>query len=945
MTQPSSSMTQVLDSLSQQSASEVVATLRQSGPIAEILGKLAEECERAAISDLSRSLSLTQALVSTCDVAGECRARARRARAQALAYSNRFAEAEDVLAEGISLAMSAGEVVEAAQCRLMSLHALARQGKLDQAIAIGDAARSAFVAAGELLHAARADINVGVALRMQDKPSEAIIRFDRARPDISHVPMILAQVQSNRAEALLDLQLFEDARSAFAESLRAFEVAGAGRAAAIVEGNLADLCGRQGRLDEALEHFERARRRFGEADSPGDVARLEVERAETLLQLGAPQDAERALREALLELEPRGMALETARARASLGRALLSQKKYIQAGVELGSARTGFDSLKHPTGVIRVRILLARALLGSGDLAAATGLIEEISRRSDLRSMEQAETAALSAAALMQSGLPGEAVAQIHKALEIAQQVGLPVLVAELQQLAAWIHERAGNRQGAIESLELAMNAIERVRSGLRGEQYRAVFSGAFSDVYEQYTRLWLDGGGSNERAIEVIERGRGRALHDIFNAGAGFSEFSSLSGDDAKLLQQRQALHTQIAALHHSLEYSSGRSPSTFAACSSPDLENQLRDVEFRLAATRRFAGEFSRPPSATEIIHSVPTHKTLIEYFWDGPDISACVVHDGELEIVRSLCSHNEIRDRMSSLALQIAMATSRGLPAGDKGIQLASRANVELARMGELLLVPLIKFVKGAKELAIIADDVLASVPFQCLSIGETSMLDIADVVAAPSASALAELSRRAVGTGPSVAIGVSDADAPRAEEETLAIAQTISAERVLVGKDATVERVKIALQGASNIHIASHARFVAQSPMQSALKLSDGWLTARDIYGIELRGGTVMLSACNSGRAGVSPAGRELLGLVRAFMAAGSRSLVLSRWQLHDQTALELLTLLYSIWYSKSVSGSGPQHSLRLAQQQLRQYSPHVAAWGSLYVVGAWSEEHI
>lgn len=943
MTLPTSSVSQALESLAQQSAHEVVASLRQTGPIAEILTKLAEECERAAISDLSRALALTQALVTTCDAAQECRARARRARAQALAYSNRFVEAEEILAEGIALALNAGELVEAAQCRLMSLHALARQGKFEKAIAIGDVARAAFVEAGETLHAARADINVGVTLRMQDKPAEAIARFDRARPGIAHVPMILAQLQSNRAEALLDLQLFEEARTAFAESLRAFEVAGARRAAAIVEGNLADLCGRQGRLDEALDHFERARRRFGEADSPGDAARLEVERAEALLQLGAAQDAERALRDALLELEPRGMALEAARARAALGRALLSQKKYIQAGIELGSARTGFDSLMHPTGVVRVRILLARALLGSDELDAARALIEEIASRTDLRPVELGEIAALSAVVFMRSGLPADSIAQIGAAITIARQVGLPVLLAELQQLAAWIHEQAGDRHSAIESLELAMDSIERVRSGLRGEQYRAVFSGAFSDVYEQFTRLWLDGGGSSERAIEVIERGRGRALHDIFNSGAGFSEFSSLSDDDSRLLHLRQALHTRIAALHHSLEHSRPHKLPDSALPSTQELENQLRDVEYRLAATRKFAGEFARPPTAAEIIHSVPAHGALVEYFWDGPDISACVVHNGNVEIVRSLCSQCDVRERMGALRLQISIATSRGIPQGEKGALLAHRANVELSRMGTLLLAPLQRYLTGAAEVAIIADDFLASVPFQCLVVNEASMLDIADVITAPSASTLAELSRRSIETGPGVVVGFSDADAPRAEEESLAIAQTMSAQRILVGKDATVARVKSALQGASNVHIASHARFVPQSPMQSALKLSDGWLTARDIYDIELRGGTVMLSACNSGRAGVSP-GHELLGLVRAFMAAGSRSLVMSLWHLHDQTALDLLTSLYNLWYSQDADVNGPQHSLRLSQQQLRHKSPHVAAWGPLHVVGAWSRTH-
>jgi tetratricopeptide (TPR) repeat protein len=340
-------MSAILDRLAQQPAAEFVHALRTQGPIAESLTRLAEECEKAVISDLARAMSLTQALVATADAAGECRARARRARAQALAYSNRFSDAFDTLAEGILFAERAGESLEAAQCRLMSLHALARQGRFDEAIAMGEAAREAFVSAGESFHAARADINLGVTLRMKDDPAAALMRFDRALEHVKSVPMVFAQTLSNRAEALLDLHRFEEAGHSFARSLETLEQAGAQRAAAIVEGNLADLCGRQGRLDEALEHFEKARKRFGDADSPGDAARLEVERAETLIQLGALVDAERALLTALGELEPRGMAFEAARARAALGRVLLAQRRFLEAGVELSALLRPDDGGQH----------------------------------------------------------------------------------------------------------------------------------------------------------------------------------------------------------------------------------------------------------------------------------------------------------------------------------------------------------------------------------------------------------------------------------------------------------------------------------------------------------------------------------------------------------------------------------------------------------------------
>jgi CHAT domain-containing protein len=268
------------------------------------------------------------------------------------------------------------------------------------------------------------------------------------------------------------------------------------------------------------------------------------------------------------------------------------------------------------------------------------------------------------------------------------------------------------------------------------------------------------------------------------------------------------------------------------------------------------------------------------------------------------------------------------------------LAARAQKELVRLGELLLAPLWDLCSGAGELGVVADDFLAGVPFQSLEVNGTNLIDLASVTACPSAAVLGELSRRPDASGRTVVVGVADANAPLAEAECMRIAEIIRPTELLIGKDATVARVKEALRGATLVHIASHATFNAISPMQSALRLADGWLTSREVYGIELGGGTVVLSACDSGRTGVTP-GRELLGLVRSFMGAGAKHLVLSQWLLHDETAATLLAEMYGVWYRWSGGKGGPHESLRHAQRVVRSSYPHVAAWGPLHVVGGWS----
>ncbi len=882
---------------------EALAALRAAGPVAEVLDRLSEEAERGAISDLSHALACTEVLVAVADAAQERRSRVRRARAQALAYANRFADALASLEEGIRLAEETGDAVESAQCRLMALHTLARQGRFDEAVAMGEASREAFVRAGQTLHAGRADINIGVVLRMKDDPAGAIARFDRATPAVRSQPLILAALQSNRAEALLDLHKFGEAHRAFRAAFEAFEAAGAHRAAAIVEGNIADLCGRQGRLDEALEHFEHARRKMGEA---------------------------------LKELAPRGMALEAARARTGIARAMLATQRFGQACEEVLQAINELEALGQSTGANRVRLLLARALLAAGEPAEARRTIEAMSVRTDLKPVERIEADAFNALAIARLGEPGAARPLMRDAIARATEIGLPILLAELHQHHAWMCEQDGDFDAALAALEAAMNTVERVRSGLRGERYRAVVSGTFAGAYEEYVRAWLDRRGDPVRALTVIERGRARALLDTLGNGPVFSQASSADSDDAQLLRRRGELLAMIAATH---SLARGEGGTRGAGLSPRELESQLADTELRLAATRRFAGDFAPPPTGEVIAKEVPPGCALVEYFWERDGISAITVRDGRVRVTRRLCGAAYLSERLGALRLQISIAASRGL---DTRVSPA-RADAELSRLGEALLAPMWEEIRGAAMLAVVADGDLASTPFHALTVGGVSMLDTCDVVTAPSASVMCMLSRPRRQEGPRVAIGVADAGAPHAEDEALAVARAMNAERVLLGTQATVERVKEALSGAGGVHIASHARFVSHSPMQSAIKLSDGWLTARDMYDVDLAGGTVVLSACDSGRTGVSHA-RELLGLVRGFLNAGAGSLVLSHWLLHDATAARTLTDMYTAWYSDATASGKPESALRQAQRRVRGVNPHVAAWGALHVVGGWKRAH-
>jgi CHAT domain-containing protein len=74
-------------------------------------------------------------------------------------------------------------------------------------------------------------------------------------------------------------------------------------------------------------------------------------------------------------------------------------------------------------------------------------------------------------------------------------------------------------------------------------------------------------------------------------------------------------------------------------------------------------------------------------------------------------------------------------------------------------------------------------------------------------------------------------------------------------------------------------------------QSALVLSDDFLTMADVFGLQLNASLVSLSACNTGR-GTQVKGEGVMGLTRAFMYAGTPAVAVTLWSVESLSAKDL-----------------------------------------------------
>jgi CHAT domain-containing protein/tetratricopeptide (TPR) repeat protein len=195
----------------------------------------------------------------------------------------------------------------------------------------------------------------------------------------------------------------------------------------------------------------------------------------------------------------------------------------------------------------------------------------------------------------------------------------------------------------------------------------------------------------------------------------------------------------------------------------------------------------------------------------------------------------------------------------------------------------------------------------------------LLERARIAYAPSVTALAQLTG---GAAPAAveAMVVADPELPGglarrerlarlsgAAVEGRAVARSLGDKTtLLVGSEATEARLRRGLGSQRVLHLATHGVIRDVDPLTSFLALGgsgtssedDGRLTTAEVYDLKLQAALVVLSACRSAVGPVT--GDGLIGMTRAFFAAGARSVIASLWDLPDLATAPVLSRFYQEW---------------------------------------------
>jgi CHAT domain-containing protein len=249
---------------------------------------------------------------------------------------------------------------------------------------------------------------------------------------------------------------------------------------------------------------------------------------------------------------------------------------------------------------------------------------------------------------------------------------------------------------------------------------------------------------------------------------------------------------------------------------------------------------------------------------------------------------------------------------------------------------LVQPALGWIKS-DHLVIIPHEDLQNLPFQVFEdptnhrfLGEQFAISYA-----PSATILNNLRRVSnLASGKILVVANPDFADEAAALKTLFPGRSQVVSRELPSK----ARVKSWIPGNDIVHLAVHGHFDVSDPLLSFLELGrdgddDGHLSAAEMFGLPLdQTSLVVLSACESGIVEATH-GNEILGMVRALLYAGAKSLVLSYWRVD--------TIPTSLWmraFYQAARTRPPSAAARLALQHVKVRYPNPRDWGAFMVIG-------
>jgi len=495
-----------------------------------------------------------------------------------------------------------------------------------------------------------------------------------------------------------------------------------------------------------------------------------------------------------------------------------------------------------------------------------------------------------------------------------------------------FVLEHQGRTAQAIDFYEQAIEVTESIQAKIKVEELKASFASQWVETYKRLINLYGEQG-EFESAFNYVERAKARTFLDQLARG----RVNFRAGADSQLWEQEQALKTEIIALSKQLITLRNRPKNQWDNEAITEAENRLvareKDYQNLLTQLKLQSPETAElisvdVASLADIQGWLDADTTLVEYFVTEERTFAFIITNNSFKTVPLNISRQQLTEELTLFR---------------DFSDLDEPYPQELQQLHEWLIVPLKPHLNTAK-IAIVPHSVLHYLPFAALTDGKGYLSDDYALFTLPNASILRYLpEKRKSATGSLLALGDPEATGisplDYARQEVTSITRLFNTQP-LVGKTATESAVWSKATQSGMLHLAAHGKYNTFNPLFSSIQLvgdtqHDGLLQVHEIYDLNLRSATnlVVLSACQT-KMGELSRGDEVVGLNRAFIYAGTPTVMASLWNVDDAAT----GLLMERFYSHLKAGMDKAEALQQAQMEVRKDYPHPYYWAAFSLTG-------
>jgi len=446
------------------------------------------------------------------------------------------------------------------------------------------------------------------------------------------------------------------------------------------------------------------------------------------------------------------------------------------------------------------------------------------------------------------------------------------------------------------------------------------------------------------KEALHYAELAKARLFHEmIFTRKA-----KGKNPVDREILNKDREFQQSIAKLRDQ----AGKSKDARSKLSKTIDEYETFIKEVKLQNTELGDLVSEDMPAIDEILKSLPADMSVLEYFIGEEKSYAWRISGKQIEMYELPAGREEIARRVDALISDdMEDESGRGKVTSEDENQ--TRFPVESKKLYDLILGPVEKN-KGnsnVKKLVVIPHGELHNVPFPALYDGSQYLVERYEISVMPSLRTLPfAIGKRNTDTGKLLAFGNPAPensrydDLPSAEKEVKVIAETFSEKNVLILDEATETKAKTEAHKPDVIHFACHGEFNSEYPFQSGLILvpgqgEDGILQVHEVFELDIKNANlVTLSACDTA-AGKITGGDDVVGFSRAFIYAGTPSVLVSLWELDDKSTRILMEHFYKNWRILKMDKAS---ALRKAQLTLKADPEYRIPyhWAAVELIGDW-----